>query len=70
MPVFKTYFKIMKKQLTGLILYGIMFITITLMVTFFIIRDSSKEFAVSRVPILLINNDGDNEFIEAFYILS
>lgn len=66
MPVFKTYFKIMKKQLTGLILYGIMFITITLMVTFFIIRDSSKEFAVSRVPILLINNDGDNEFIEAF----
>ena len=30
MPVFKHILKIMKKQLTGLILYGIMFITITL----------------------------------------
>ncbi|NLK99107.1 MAG: ABC transporter permease [Clostridiales bacterium] len=66
MPVFRTYFKIMKKQLVGLILYGIMFIAITLLITFFIIRDNSKEFTVSRVPILLINNEGDNEFIEAF----
>lgn len=66
MQVFRTYFKIMKKQLVSLILYGIMFIAITLLITFFIIRDNSKEFAVSRVPILLINNDSDNEFIDAF----
>ena len=66
MQVFRTYFKIMKKQLASLILYGIMFIAITLLITFFIIRDNSKDFTVSRVPVLLINNDGDNEFVEAF----
>ena len=43
-----------------------MFIAITLLVTFQIFRDDNKEFAVSKVPILLINNDGDNEFVEAF----
>ena len=66
MQVFKTYFKLMKKKSTALILYGIMFIAITLFVTFFVLRDNSKEFSISRVPVLLINNDGENEFVEAF----
>lgn len=66
MPVFKTYFKVMRKQLIGLILYAVMFISITLAVTFFILRDNKKEFSISKVPILLINEDGDNEFLEAF----
>lgn len=66
MQVFRTYFKIMKKHMLSLFLYGIMFIAITLLVTFQIFRDDNKEFAVSKVPILLINNDGDNEFVEAF----
>ena len=66
MQVFKTYFKLMKKKSTALILYGIMFIAITLFVTFFVLGDNSKEFSISRVPVLLINNDGENEFVEAF----
>jgi ABC-2 type transport system permease protein len=43
-----------------------MFITITLVITFAILRGNSDDFTVSKVPVLLINNDGDNEFIEAF----
>lgn len=66
MQVFRTYFKIMKKQLVSVIIYGIMFIAITLLVTFFLLRDNSKEFSVSKVPILLINKDSNNEFTDAF----
>ena len=66
MQVFKTYFKIMKKQLATLLIYGVMFITITLVITFALLRDKSNDFSVSKVPVLLINNDGDNEFIDAF----
>ena len=66
MQVFRTYFKIMKKQLIGLILYGVMFVAITLLITFLVFRDNSMDFIISKVPVLLINHDGDNEFIEAF----
>lgn len=66
MQVFRTYFKIMKKQLASLILYGIIFIAITLLITFLLIRDNSKDFTISRVSILLVNNDGENEFTKAF----
>ncbi|TAH68892.1 MAG: ABC transporter permease [Anaerolineaceae bacterium] len=66
MQVFKTYFKIMKKQLASLVIYGIMFIAITLIITFAILRENSDDFTVSKVPVLLINNDGNNEFIDAF----
>jgi ABC-2 type transport system permease protein len=66
MQVFKTYFKIMKKQLSSLSIYGVMFIAITLIVTSFLFKDNIQEFSVSKVPILFINNDGNNEFIDAF----
>lgn len=66
MQVFSTYFKIMKKKLVSLILYGVMFIGITLIITFALIRDNSDNFSVTKVPVLLINQDEDNEFIDAF----
>jgi ABC-2 type transport system permease protein len=66
MQVFRTYFKIMKKQLTSLVLYGFMFIAITLLITFLLIRDNSKDFTISKVSVLLVNNDGENEFTKAF----
>ncbi len=66
MQVFKTYFKIMKKQLVTLVLYGIMFVGITLLITTSIIRQDSDKFEVKRVPVILINNDTENEFLEAF----
>lgn len=66
MQVFKFYFKIMKKQLLSLMIYVVMFASITLIITFSLIRGKSDSFTVSKVPVLLINNDGDNEFINAF----
>lgn len=66
MQVFKTYFKIMKKQMLSIVLYGIMFVSITLIITFSIFRQDNSTFNVKKVPILLINNDDDNEFIESF----
>jgi ABC-2 type transport system permease protein len=56
----------MKKQLSSLSIYGVMFIAITLIVTSFLFKDNIQEFSVSKVPILFINNDGNNEFIDAF----
>lgn len=66
MQVFSTYFKIMKKKLVSLILYGIMFVGITLIITFALIKGNSDDFSVTKVPVLLINQDEDNSFIDAF----
>ena len=66
MKVFKTYFKLMKKQSLALVLYGIGFVGIFLIITFSIIRSNTDGFAVSKVPMLIINNDEENEFIESF----
>lgn len=66
MQVFKTYFQIMIKQLVSLVIYGVIFIALTLTLTVLINRNNSKEFTISKVPVLIINNDGDNEFVEAF----
>lgn len=66
MQVFKIYFKLMKKQIISLILYGLMFISITLIITFAIILKDNGNFEVQKVPVLLINKDENNEFTDTF----
>ena len=68
MQVFKTYFKVMKKQLASIILYGIMFLAIYVLLSFTVFRDNSKQlqFNTERVPILLINEDKNSSLVDNF----
>ncbi|MDF2544099.1 MAG: hypothetical protein K0S47_3817 [Herbinix sp.] len=64
MQVFKIYFKILKKQLTAIIIYCVIFITITLLSTHYLIADNTEEFTMKKVSVVLVNHDGDSEFIK------
>lgn len=68
MQVFKTYFKIMKKQMVSVLLYAVMFLAINIILTFTVFnKDSSiPQFKESKVPILLINEDGPSPLIDHF----
>lgn len=64
MQVYSVYFKIMKKQLLSIILYGIMFLGITIIITFAIFRDSSSEFDTKKVPLHYVNQDKGSVLVE------
>jgi ABC-2 type transport system permease protein len=66
MQVFKTYFKIMKKRLVPLILYGAMFLGITIIITMAIFRDNSKKFSAMKVPAVVVNEDRGSSFTDSF----
>lgn len=66
MKVFSLYFKLMKKYLISIILYGLLFALLMFITVFNIIRKDEDKFGVEKVPILLANNDEDNEFIDSF----
>lgn len=66
MQVFKTYFKIMKKRLVPLILYGVMFLAITIIITMAIFRDNSKKFSTTKVPAVVVNEDQGSSFTDSF----
>lgn len=66
MQVFKLYFKLMKKKLLSIILYGVLFLGIVTIITFSIILQDGGKFNVKKVPILLVNNDEENELINSF----
>ncbi len=68
MQVFKTYFMIMKKQWLPLLLYAVMFLTISIILIFAVFNkeNSTPQFTTSRVPVLLINEDTQSPLIENF----
>lgn len=66
MQVFKIYYKLMKKHMLSIILYGILFLGIMAIITFTVILQDGGKFNVKKVPILLVNNDEENEFINSF----
>jgi len=63
MKVFKLYGKILKKNITSIIIYIVVFMILTLL---FINNNSpiSSEFEESKVNVTLINNDGDTSVTE------
>lgn len=65
MQVFKTYFKILKKQRVPIIIYSVMFLAITVAITSNI-KVQNQQFAASKVKTMVINEDGQNEFIDGF----
>lgn len=63
MNVFKTYFKVLKKQMVSILLYGVMFLGITLVLNLTVFRENSNTFAIKKVPITVINEEKDSEFV-------
>ncbi len=70
MQVFKTYFKIMKKQLPSLLIYITVFLTVTAILSFAILRDTGDSgntaFKSSKVPVIIDNQDENSAFVEGF----
>jgi ABC-2 type transport system permease protein len=63
MQVFKAYFKILRKHLRPLLIYAGLFLF--LMVAFIRTNnDSSSEFNTEKVPVMEINQDGENDFLK------
>lgn len=65
MQVFKTYFRILKKQLLPVIIYGVMFLGLTIMISTNI-KVENTQFEASKVNIMVVNEDGENEFLNGF----
>lgn len=66
MQVFKTYFKILKKHLTPILIYGAIFLGITILTTSSYRNEEAGQFKLKKVPTLVINEDGQSEFIDGF----
>lgn len=60
MQVFKTYFKILKSQMVPILIYAVLFLGLTVMITSSI-RVENTTFETSKVNTMVINEDGDNE---------
>jgi len=65
MTVFKTYFKILKKQLPSILIYMLVFLALSVMFTWGK-RDKNDSFSARKVKVMVINEDGSNEFLNAF----
>ncbi len=70
MQVFRTYFKVMKKNLVSIVMYGLMFLAISIILTNTVFKDNSggstPQFNNQKVRVLLINEDEDSEFVNNF----
>lgn len=66
MQVFKTFFKLLKSQMTAIIMYGAGFLAMTIIIASSLIGKENGDFATEKTPIMVINEDGENSFIEGF----
>jgi ABC-2 type transport system permease protein len=65
MQVFKTYNKILKKQIVSILIYVAMFLGITIMISSNI-KTGKTEFQVSKANIAIVNEDGDSSLTDGF----
>lgn len=63
MQVFKTYFKVMRKMLFSIAIYAVGFLILVILFTWNY-RIDNHIFTVSKVKLMVINEDSQNEFIE------
>lgn len=64
MQVFKTFFILLKSQITAIIMYGIGFLAITIIIASSIIGEENGDFAAEKTRIMVINEDGETPLIE------
>jgi ABC-2 type transport system permease protein len=65
MQVFKTYNKILKKQMVSILIYVAMFLGITIMISSSI-KTEKTEFQVSKTNIAVVNEDGESSLVDGF----
>lgn len=65
MQVFRTYYKLLKKQLVSMLIYGVLFMILTIIISS-TIKVENKQFETEKVATMVINEDGRNEFIDGF----
>lgn len=65
MQVFKAYFKILKTQIVSIMIYAGLFLMLTILFTSNI-NENTEQFETKRVPIMVINEDGENSLINGF----
>lgn len=65
MQVYKTYFKILNKLKTSILIYAIMFIVLTYVFTINTSVGSDK-YRASKVKTMIINEDGQSELVDGF----
>lgn len=64
MEVFKTYFRVLKKQWVSIVMYGVIFICITVFVSNLMLGSGGDTFENKKVPVHVVNEDGDSVFVK------
>lgn len=65
MQVFKTYFKIIKTQIISILIYAGLFLALTILFTSNI-GENKDQFEVKKVPVMVLNEDGENDLTRGF----
>lgn len=66
MSVFKLYFKVIRKALPSILVYLCVFLTLSVMFSFIGATDEHTNFEQTRLPVVLINRDGDTPLTRGF----
>ncbi|MDF2539826.1 MAG: hypothetical protein K0S76_2847 [Herbinix sp.] len=66
MQVYKTFFTILKKQLTPILIYGAIFLALTYLTTLSQRNQDNEQFQEQKVDALLVNKDIKSEFLQEF----
>lgn len=66
MEVFKTYFRVLKKQWASIVMYGVMFLCITVFVSNLMLGSGGDAFENKKIPVHVVNEDGDSVFVKGF----
>lgn len=64
MQVFKTYFRILKKMLPGILIYAIIFLGITLLIALNLQSEDNRQYEMEEVSAIIINQDEENAFTD------
>ncbi len=65
MQVFKAYYKILKTELTAILIYAGLFLMLTILFTSNI-TENTEQFKMKKVSVMVINEDSENSLINGF----
>lgn len=64
MSVFKGYFKVLRANRSGMMIYVVIFLALTIIFSFISRPSSRQDFSQTRTPIAVINRDGDSQLVQ------
>ena len=65
MQVFRVYYKILKKHMVPILIYAVLFLLLTMLITSQI-KVENTQFKTNKIDIMVINQDGESEFLNGF----